>query len=221
VRYGRAVARDDPAIVGAPCDVMERLIELIDRAESLQPEQLLLQHADESLDAAVAIQLPDKGWARLDVEGPNLVRESVRYELAAVVVAELSVLRDPDIVAYLHEAHGLTEAFADEEVRRGDPADLGEKLVVGEECLRATRGRNPRHGDQLRLVALDGGAGEPPRSANAQDAVALRRGGGDIVRLTAMASVAEDGGRLPGSRYSSRGDRSAWATRRPGPSNCG
>jgi hypothetical protein len=71
----------------------------------------------------------------------------------------------------------LAVALADEEVRGEHGADLGEEFVVGEECLRAELGRNPWHGVHLRLVALDGGAGEPPHAEYAQDAVGLHRGG--------------------------------------------
>ena len=47
---GRSVADppNDPAVVDAAGGVAERLIEFLDRAESLQPEQLFLQGADES-----------------------------------------------------------------------------------------------------------------------------------------------------------------------------
>ena len=71
----------------------------------------------------------------------------------------------------------LAVAFADEEVRGEDGADLGEDLIVGEEGLRAAFHGDLWLGVRQRLVALDGGAGEPPRSADAQDAVGLLRGG--------------------------------------------
>ncbi len=50
MRCGRSVADppDDPVVVEAAGEVAERLVELLDPAESLQPEQLLLQGADES-----------------------------------------------------------------------------------------------------------------------------------------------------------------------------
>ena len=247
MRCGRSVddLPDDPVVVEAAGEVAERLVELPDRAESLQPEQLLLQRADEAFDAAVALRLPHEGRARLDAEGLELVLECVRDELAAVVVAELRVPRDLVLVASLREVHSLAEAldrlesrasqrgadaeafaraliddhedsgvsllgqasggidgphlvglrgrdravvrlgpahagrtvlgedavlahdpehaahrgadavlvaqpqpdlavaFADKEVRGEDRADLGDKLVVGEECLRAALGRNP------------------------------------------------------------------------------
>ena len=100
MRCGRSVADppDDPVVVEAAGEVAQRLAELLDGAESVQPEQLLLQGPDESLDAAVALGLPDEGRARLDAEGLELVLECVRDELRAVVVAELRADRDTDEV---------------------------------------------------------------------------------------------------------------------------
>jgi hypothetical protein len=91
VRCGRSVAdpSDDRVVVEAAGEVAERPIEFGDGPESLQPGQLFLQHADESLDASVAFRLPDEGRTRLDAEGLELVLEGVRDELAAVVAAEL------------------------------------------------------------------------------------------------------------------------------------
>jgi hypothetical protein len=57
VRCGRSMAdpSDDPAVVEGYCEVAERLVERLDSAESVQPEQLLVQGPDESLDASVAL----------------------------------------------------------------------------------------------------------------------------------------------------------------------
>ena len=61
MRCGRSVADlpDDPVVVEAAGKVAERLVELLDGSESVQPEQLLFQGSDESLDAAVALRLAD------------------------------------------------------------------------------------------------------------------------------------------------------------------
>jgi hypothetical protein len=50
VRCGRSVADlpDDPVVVEAAGEVAERLVELLDGPESVEPEQLLLQGPDES-----------------------------------------------------------------------------------------------------------------------------------------------------------------------------
>ena len=279
MRCGRSVADppDDPVVVEAAGEVAERLLELLGGPESAQPEQLLLQGPDESLDASVALRLADEGRARLDAEGLELVLEGVRDELAAMVVAEFRALRDLVLVPPLREVDRLAQAldclesraaprgahsealaravvddhedrgvslvgeasgrvdgphlvgrlcrdravvgvgpahagravagedavlahdpedpahrgadavllaeprpdlavaFADEERGCEDGADLGEDLLVGEGCLRAAFRGDPRRIIRQRLVALDGGAGEPPRAADTQDAVGLLR----------------------------------------------
>jgi hypothetical protein len=111
VRCERSVADppDDPAVVEAADEVTERLIEFGDGLESLQPEQLLLQRTDESLDASVALRLPDEGRARLHALGLGFVLEWVRDELATVVVAELCVLRDLVLVASIREVDRLAQ----------------------------------------------------------------------------------------------------------------
>ncbi len=54
---GRSIADppDGPVVVEASREVSERLTEFGDGPESLQPEALSLQRADESLDAPVAL----------------------------------------------------------------------------------------------------------------------------------------------------------------------
>ena len=86
MRCGRSVADppDDPVVVEAAGEVPERLVELLDGAELVQPEQLLLQGPDEPLDAAVAFGLADEGRARRDAEGLKVVLEGVRDELEGV-----------------------------------------------------------------------------------------------------------------------------------------
>ena len=98
MRCGRSVADppDDPVVVEAAGEVAERLVELLDGPESVEPEQLLLQGPDESLDASVALRLADEGRARLDAEGLELVLEGVGDELAAVVMAQRHACGDAD-----------------------------------------------------------------------------------------------------------------------------
>jgi hypothetical protein len=119
VRCGRSVADppDAPMVVEASHEVAERLVEFLDHAESLQPKQLLLQRADESLNVAVALRLPEEGRGRLDGEGLELVPEGARDELDAVVVAELRFPRDPVLISPLREVHGLAEALDHFEAR--------------------------------------------------------------------------------------------------------
>ena len=119
MRCGRSVADppDDPVVVEAAGEVAEHLVELLDGAESVQPEQLLLQGPDESLDAAIAFGLPQEGRARLDAEGLELVVEGVRDELASMVVAEPRALRDLVLVPPLREVSRLAQALAGLEPR--------------------------------------------------------------------------------------------------------
>jgi len=100
VHCGRSVADspDDPVIVEAAGEVAERLAAILDGQESVQPQQLLHQVADESLDAAIAFGLPHEGRARRDPHRLDLVLEGMRAELAPKVVAALRVLRDPFVV---------------------------------------------------------------------------------------------------------------------------
>ena len=62
---GRSVAdqSDDPVVVEAVREVAQGAVELADGAESVKPEQLLLQGSDESPDASVALGLADQGRA--------------------------------------------------------------------------------------------------------------------------------------------------------------
>ena len=100
---GRSVADppDDPVVVEALREVAQCLVELPDGAEAPQPEELLLQGADEALDAAVALGLADEGWAGGDPDGPELVLEGVGDELGAMVVAKARPRSDADLVAAL------------------------------------------------------------------------------------------------------------------------
>jgi len=72
----------DPVVVEAVGEGALCLVELLDGAEAAQPEELLLQGADESLDAAIALGLADEGGAGGDPDGPELVLEGVGDELA-------------------------------------------------------------------------------------------------------------------------------------------
>ena len=122
MRCGRSVADppDDPVVVEAFREVAERLVGLLDGPESVQPEKLLLQGADESLSLeTLGIRCPRAGGRRtgstrfrgLSTSGLELVLEGVRDELAAVVVAELRARRDVDLVPALREVDRLAQAL--------------------------------------------------------------------------------------------------------------
>ena len=138
MRCGRSVADppDDPVVVEAPGEVAERMVELLDRAESLQREQLLLQGADEALDAPVAFGLTDEGRARLDAEGPELVLKGMRDELAAVVMAQRHACGDADLVVAPGGPDRLAQALDGLESRapqRGTDAQALAGAVVDED----------------------------------------------------------------------------------------
>jgi hypothetical protein len=189
-------ARADALLVVA-LDEVDRLAEAIHCLESraaprgAHPEAFARAVVDDHEDRSVSLV----GEAAGSVDGPHLV--GVRGGDRAVVgvwpahagravAGEDAVLaHDPEHTAH-RGAHAallpeprpdLAVAFADEERGCEDGADLGEDLLIGEEGLRAAFRGDPRRIIRLRLVALDGGAGEPPRAADAQDAVGLLRGG--------------------------------------------
>ena len=110
---GRAIADspDDPVVFEAFPELPERGLEFRDGGEASEPEQLLLEGADEPLDSAVAFGLPDEGRAGRDPGGAEFVLEGVAEELAAVVVAEGHALRDADVVSALGGPDGLAEAL--------------------------------------------------------------------------------------------------------------
>ena len=66
---------DAPALVVADAEVGEGLVELVDGREEAQPEQLLLERADEALGTAVALGRADEGGARLDAQEADLALE--------------------------------------------------------------------------------------------------------------------------------------------------
>ena len=68
-----------------PCD--QRESELLDGGEGSHPEQLLLERADHSLGAAIALGHPHERRARLDAEERELRLERIADVLAAVIVA--------------------------------------------------------------------------------------------------------------------------------------
>ncbi len=102
---------DDPLVVEAFSELPERGLEFREGGEASEPEQLLLEGADEPLDVSVAFGLPNEGWAGGDPDGAELVLEGVADELAEVAVAEQHALRDADVVSALGGRDGLAEAL--------------------------------------------------------------------------------------------------------------
>ncbi len=111
-------------------------VELCNGAEAPQPEQLLLQGADEALDAPVALGLAHEGGARRDAEGPELVLEGVGDELAAVVMAQRHACGDADLVLAPGGPDRLAQALDGLESRapqRGTDAQALAGAVVDED----------------------------------------------------------------------------------------
>jgi hypothetical protein len=80
VRCGRSVADppDDPVVVEAAGEFAERLVALLHGRESMQPEELLLQGADESRDAAIADLHPKTDPSAIKVPtGPGWALETL------------------------------------------------------------------------------------------------------------------------------------------------
>jgi hypothetical protein len=75
---------DDPMVFEAAGEVAEQLVALIDGERSTQPRQLLVQGADESLDASVAFGLQHDGRTGGDSDGLKLVLEGVRTSRRAM-----------------------------------------------------------------------------------------------------------------------------------------
>ncbi len=59
-------------MVVAPAEVGERSVELGDGRKEAQPEQLLLERADEALGTAIALGRAHEGRARLEAEEADL-----------------------------------------------------------------------------------------------------------------------------------------------------
>jgi hypothetical protein len=102
---------DDPVLVEAVPEFAQCAVEFCDRAEAPQPEQLLLQGADEALDAPVAFGLSHEGRARLDADGLELVLEGVGDELAAVVMAQRHACGGADLVVVPGGPDRLSQAL--------------------------------------------------------------------------------------------------------------
>jgi len=75
VLRGRSVADalDDPVVVEALRKVAQRLVELSDGAEAPRPGELLLQGADEAIEAAIVLGLAGEGGAGSHPDGSELV----------------------------------------------------------------------------------------------------------------------------------------------------
>jgi hypothetical protein len=119
VRCGRSLADppDEPVVVKALDESVGRPVELNDGAVSLEPQQLLLERADESLDVPGALRLPGERWARLYAERRKLLLECMRDDLRAMNVPKRGALREFGVLAALGELECLPQALDGREAR--------------------------------------------------------------------------------------------------------
>src|ERR1700761_2381391 len=83
-----AVSPDQPSFVVRPLELPQSLDQLGHRGERPNPEELLLQGADEPLGAAVALRLPHEARRAGHAEELQLPPEVVAHVRTAVVVAD-------------------------------------------------------------------------------------------------------------------------------------
>src|SRR3712207_6913238 len=94
VRRPGAVAFDQPSSVVGLAELEQRHAQLLDGVEGPEPEQVLLERADEALGAAIALRCSDERGRARDAEEGDLALEVVADVLRAVVVAEGEAARD-------------------------------------------------------------------------------------------------------------------------------
>src|SRR5215212_2988227 len=90
-----SVLLDQPLGVVAGDEGADSVTDLVDGPEDASVHDLLLQRAEEALDAAVRLGLADEGVARRHAPETGLLLEDVRHEVAAVVVAERQAAGGP------------------------------------------------------------------------------------------------------------------------------
>src|SRR5688572_27614372 len=111
--------------------------QLLDGVEAADPQQVLLQHPDEALGAAVPFRLPNERRRAFDAEEPALGLEVVADVLTAVVVAEPKAGSDALGEAAMTLADGLLDRLEGLEAigaAAGVNADaLGRAVIDGDE----------------------------------------------------------------------------------------
>src|SRR5215218_4473533 len=87
-----SVPGDEPGCVVVGGEVPQRAPQVLDGVESVHPQEVLLQGADEALGHAIALRLADEGGRALDAEEADLVLEVARQVVRAVVMAQREAL---------------------------------------------------------------------------------------------------------------------------------
>jgi hypothetical protein len=83
--------------------------EFFDRFEGPDPEQILLERADEPLGTAVSFRSAYEGWRTLDAKERDLHLEVIGHVLRAVVVSQLQAARDGGCEHAEMTPHTLTD----------------------------------------------------------------------------------------------------------------
>jgi hypothetical protein len=73
------VALDDPGVVVGVLEGVQGQAQVLDGGEAADPEQVLLEGADEALDAAVALGLTDEGGRARDAEEGELALARISH----------------------------------------------------------------------------------------------------------------------------------------------
>src|SRR4249920_3684293 len=85
---GRAISEplDQPDGVVGLLKIEQRPAQVLDGIEGVQPEQVLLQRADEPLGAAISLRRPDEGRRAFGAQEGDLVLKDGRHVLAPVIM---------------------------------------------------------------------------------------------------------------------------------------
>ena len=87
------MALDDPGLVVGLPEPLECQAQLFDGVEAADPQEVLLQHPDEALGAAVALGLADEGRRAFQAKEADLALEMVADILRPMIVTEREAMR--------------------------------------------------------------------------------------------------------------------------------
>src|SRR5215212_4335905 len=132
----------DPGLVIAPAELQQRQAEVLDGVEVPHPEKVLLERADETLSAAIALRRAHKGWRADHTQKRDLALKGIRDILAAVIMPKRQAASD----ALPEAPEALARTLPDRLQRlkaggapgRMDADALGRAVVDGNEYTRET-----------------------------------------------------------------------------------
>jgi hypothetical protein len=105
------VPLDQPGRVVCFPERKQRLTQLLDRFEASNPEQVLLQRADEPFGAAIAVRRADESGRAFDAQEREFLLEVVRHVLRSVIVPHREPAGDVGGEAAEIPPHALTDRF--------------------------------------------------------------------------------------------------------------